>query len=364
MTNTLIWFRKGLRLHDNPALQSAAQGARRLWPVFILDPWFVAPERVGVSRMLFLLESLTDLDAQLQQLGTRLFVLRGQPELVLDRILGEWQIGRLCFERDTEPFALNRDGRVRALAERRGIEVITPTGHTLFDPDATIQANGGRAPKTYGAFCKLIEKLEVPQIIAPPQTLPPPGEVAAAHAIPTPAELGYPAGDERIQPIYEGGETVGRARFFDYSADINRVVTFAKPETDPTAFAPPSTTALGAHLKFGCLSARTFYHHIQQINQTVGEYTKPPVSLIGQIIWREFFYTLAYSTPNYDRMVGNPLCRQIPWDENPQFLSAWSEGQTGYPWIDAAMVQLAQEGWLHHLSRHAVPVSLPVATSG
>lgn len=53
-------------------------------------------------------------------------------------------------------------------------------------------------------------------------------------------------------------------------------------------------------------------------------------------------------------MEGNPVCVQIPWDRNPEALAKWAEGLTGYPWIDAIMTQLRQEGWIHHLARHAV----------
>ena len=54
-------------------------------------------------------------------------------------------------------------------------------------------------------------------------------------------------------------------------------------------------------------------------------HTQPPVSLHGQLLWREFFYTVAAGTPNFDRMEGNPVCIQIPWDANPQHLAAWSQ---------------------------------------
>lgn len=53
-------------------------------------------------------------------------------------------------------------------------------------------------------------------------------------------------------------------------------------------------------------------------------------------------------------MTGNPICVQIPWDKNPEALAKWATGQTGYPWIDAIMSQLREEGWIHHLARHAV----------
>ncbi|XP_039979368.1 cryptochrome-1-like, partial [Xiphias gladius] len=80
----------------------------------------------------------------------------------------------------------------------------------------------------------------------------------------------------------------------------------------------------------------------------------PPLSLFGQLLWREFFYTAATNNPNFDRMEGNPICVQIPWDQNPEALAKWAEGRTGFPWIDAIMTQLRHEGWIHHLARHAV----------
>ena len=59
-------------------------------------------------------------------------------------------------------------------------------------------------------------------------------------------------------------------------------------------------------------------------------------------------------TPNFHKMVGNPVCRQIDWQENDAHLAAWREGRTGFPWIDAIMTQLREWGWVHHLARHSV----------
>jgi len=42
-------------------------------------------------------------------------------------------------------------------------------------------------------------------------------------------------------------------------------------------------------------------------------------------------------------MKDNPICRQIPWDDDAALLAAWKEGRTGYPWIDAVMTQLRRE---------------------
>nr|KAG5702948.1 hypothetical protein BaRGS_034721 [Batillaria attramentaria] len=135
--------------------------------------------------------------------------------------------------------------------------------------------------------------------------------------------------------------------------DSNWICKFEKPQTEPNSL-QPSTTVLSPYLKFGCLSARTFYYRLLEVYRLNKFHSQPPVSLHGQLLWREMFYTVGAGTPNFDRMEGNPVCRQIPWDTNPEYLAAWKEGRTGYPFIDAIMTQLRQEGWIHHLARHAV----------
>ncbi|QQP54369.1 Cryptochrome-1 [Caligus rogercresseyi] len=81
---------------------------------------------------------------------------------------------------------------------------------------------------------------------------------------------------------------------------------------------------------------------------------EPPLALFNQLLWREFFYAAAFQNPNFDRMKGNPICLQIPWDKDSVALRKWSLGKTGFPWIDAIMTQLREEGWVHFICRHAV----------
>ena len=113
---TLLWFRKGLRLHDSPALHAAVEGSSALYPVFIIDPNMVRPDRLGVNRLAFQLGTLRELDAELRRRGSRLTVLRGEPLPQLERAMREWKIGRLVFEADTEPYAVKRDAQARELA--------------------------------------------------------------------------------------------------------------------------------------------------------------------------------------------------------------------------------------------------------
>lgn len=145
-----------------------------------------------------------------------------------------------------------------------------------------------------------------------------------------------------------------------------------------------------------CSRPRPFAPRLLEAYRLHPQHTQPPVSLRGQLLWREFFYTGACAragaracvctmgtrarvhrsrllqrhmgtpptlrqqhavcavcvcvppravgahTPNFSAMAGNPICRQIAWDHNPELLKAWREGATGFPWIDAAMAQLKQ----------------------
>ena len=79
------------------------------------------------------------------------------------------------------------------------------------------------------------------------------------------------------------------------------VRAFEKPKGNPAAFSPePATTVLSPYLKFGCLSPRKFYHALAAV-YAKGPHTEPPVSLMGQLLWREFFYTVGFATPNHEQ---------------------------------------------------------------
>ncbi|URE37948.1 FAD binding domain of DNA photolyase [Musa troglodytarum] len=361
-SNAVVWFRKGLRIHDNPALDYACRGSSHIFPVFVLDPRYLHPDpsafslgsaRAGLNRIRFLLDCLLDLDSSLRNLGSRLLVLRGHPEpaSVICRILKDWNIRKVCYEFDTEPYGQARDRQVTDFARQLGIEVFSPVSHTLFDP----AENGGRPPLTYQSFVALAGKPPDP-LAKTYSELPPVGNVGKVELlnIPTIEELGYRDIEQEEFSPFGGGESEALRRLNEVLKDKEWVANFEKPKGDPSAFWKPATTVLSPYLKFGCLSSRYFYHCLHSVYLTVGKHTSPPVSLVGQLLWREFFYTVAFGTPNFDQMRGNKICKQIPWKDDDKLLVAWREGRTGYPWIDAIMIQLKKWGWMHHLARHSV----------
>ncbi|KAK2490289.1 hypothetical protein MC885_009900 [Smutsia gigantea] len=351
--SSVHWFRKGLRLHDNPALLAAVRGARCVRCVYILDPWFAASSSVGINRWRFLLQSLEDLDTSLRKLNSRLFVVRGQPADVFPRLFKEWGVTRLTFEYDSEPFGKERDAAIMKMAKEAGVEVVTENSHTLYDLDRIIELNGQKPPLTYKRFQAIISRMELPKkpvgSVTSQQMESCRAEIQENHddtyGVPSLEELGFPT--EGLGPtVWQGGETEALAR-------LDKHLERKRPRMNANSLLA-SPTGLSPYLRFGCLSCRLFYYRLWDLYRKVKRNSTPPLSLFGQLLWREFFYTAATNNPRFDRMEGNPICIQIPWDCNPEALAKWAEGKTGFPWIDAIMTQLRQEGWIHHLARHAV----------
>ena len=241
------------------------------------------------------------------------------------------------------------------MASNRGVKVTSFVSHTLFDHKEILKQGGGKAPLTYASFIKIVDKLKVPEPVATPASLPSIDNSLLSGmetSVPNWQEVGFTS--PPTTP-FKGGEDEGLRRMEEKLQNKQWIASFEKPNTDPSAFLVPSTTCLSAYLKFGCLSSRLFHSRLVQVYRESKGHSQPPVSLRGQLLWREFFYCVGAATgPSFSRMEGNPICRQIEWDENEDHLQLWKEGKTGYPWIDAIMRQLKEWGWCHHLARHSV----------
>ncbi|XP_050101182.1 cryptochrome-2 [Anopheles aquasalis] len=361
------WFRKGLRIHDNPALSLAVDKVRQnpnkycLRPIFVLDPAIRKWLRVGPNRWRFLQQTLVNLDENLRTINTRLYVVRGNPVQIFPDLFDRWNVSLLTYEHDIEPYAVQRDKTVQEQARKHNVATHVEVSHTIFDPETIVKRNGGKPPLTYQKYASVAAACKIPLPLPAPQKLPETGvepekdsqelKNHSCYEPPTMSELDVD--EESLQDCkFPGGETEALRRMEQCLSRKAWICSFEKPNTSPNSL-EPSTTVLSPYLKFGCLSARLFYSRIQEIIKGQ-KHSQPPVSLIGQVMWREFYYCVAAVTPNFDKMSGNEVCIQVDWDTNKEYLDAWTEGRTGYPFIDAIMRQLRQEGWIHHLARHAV----------
>ena len=287
-------------------------------PVFVLDPWFVQNAKVGPNRWRFLQQTLADLDAQLRDRGSRLFVARGRPDKVFQKLFKEWNVKKISFEDDTEPYARIRDARILELAETAQVEVITKVSHTLFCLESILAKNGGQTPLTYQKFLSVMNSLGQPEQAEPaPEKFPKYCQVQDSKALKDP-DFRVPDLDELVRDqselgecLYPGGETEGLKRLEKLISKSNAkwVREFEKPKTSPNSL-EPSTTVLSPYLKFGCVSPRRFYWKLKEVLGS-SKHSQPPVSLLGQLYWREFYYTCAYNNENFAQMEGNPICKQV-----------------------------------------------------
>eukprot|EP00127_Corallochytrium_limacisporum_P004338 Clim_evm21s158 gene=Clim_evmTU21s158 len=358
MTKAVHWFRKGLRLHDNPALLEAAKnGTNGLYPIFCIDPHFYDQEKLASIRVKFLFEALEDLDQSLRGLGSRLIVLRGDPIKELFDFIHEHDVRFLSFEGDIEPYAKERDARVEEVAKKQKVDVSIHWTHTLFNPEVLLNKTGGKCPMQMKQITNLVVGQNIPPPKDAPTKLPKATGVEnnkSSFALPTLEEIKYP--EVEVQLPWTGGESHGLTRLSNFMKQSKRTALFEKPQTNPTMMVhEPDTTQLSPYVKFGCLSARKFWHEVQKVyDKYKGKHAQPPGSLHGQLIFREWFYLVAHTTPNYDKMKGNPIVYQMDWDHDPEMIKKWENAETGFPWIDALMTQLKTAGWMHHLGRHAV----------
>eukprot|EP00977_Amphora_coffeiformis_P013534 scaffold3576_cov170-Amphora_coffeaeformis.AAC.16 len=382
--NAMHWFRKGLRLHDNPALVACLeQSPQRIYPVYVLDGNSYQLVRCTPLRANFLIECLRDLDTNLRKLGSRLYVLEGDPTVVLPQQWEAWNITHLSWEEDEsgEPYAMARDRAIVEKAQAANICLHSVCSETLYPlQDYVKKAGAGGVPATMTGFQKLVGSMNAMHKVLPAPNkedfptmdeesekglyLPPkkPTDLPWPRGIPK-SEVEYvwgPKDCKNLTPIVRGGETLALQALEKSMHNATWVATFEKPKTSCTTIRP-STTALSPYLSWGCLSPRQVWVAIDDaLTRAKGvTRTKPPVSLHGQLLWRDFNNLMAHDANQespgcWNKMENNKHCRQVPWDDDPKLLEAWKSGQTGFPWIDATMRQLSQEGWIHHLGRHAV----------
>jgi len=372
----VVWFRKSLRTHDNAPLVAACEHASQhgtVIPVFILDKWTSRRENVGDVRFEFLMQSLRCLDKNLKSRGLPrgLLFAQGEPEVIMPTLWKAFGVDAITWDdsEENEVHDRQRDMAIAALAAKHGVNPMCGChSHWLHSPvDYARVLKCKSVPKTYSGFLKIFKTVgSVPAPLPAPAVIP--SQLAATDIdnMAKASGIAVRSIPSNLRPPldikFPGGEDEGLRRL---DAMVTRrpewAARFEKPKTKPNAL-QPSTTVLSPYLTHGCVSVRSAYYTVEQAyKKAKGKNSQPPVSLLGQFLWREHWYSVAHFTrADISKMKDNPLSRKIPWDDATtdsdarERLRRWKHAQTGYPFIDAAMIQLRDEGWIHHLARHAV----------
>ena len=349
----MVWFRRDLRLHDQPALTAACAECDEIIPLFIFDEPLLQSHEFGSACVNFMLGCLEDLNVALSGLGAPLQWRRGESvELVLQAAC-EWKTDVVYWNRDYEPGAIERDRLVQLRLVKLGVAVRTFKDHVVFEASEVRGATGeplqrysayrARWWNRWHAMTPAVQPIPVP--LAAKKTAPLP----ISRPLPSASELGY----DPVVPWIEPGEqnAMKRLRWFTGGP----IHSYAHGRNLP---AVDGSAKLSPHFRFGTLSPRMAIHAALNALAKGGRVSRPDVlTWVDELIWREFFQQVLASFPHVAegpfRKAAIAPSRE-PGPERNSLFHAWCNGQTGYPIVDAGMRQLNQTGWMHNRVRMVV----------
>ena len=327
----VMWFRRDLRLADNPALRAAADSAGVL-PLFVLDPRLWGP--AGPSRRHHLAASLRALDASLRRRRTTLSVVRGDPARQVALAAREVGATRVHIAADHGPYGRTRDEEVeRALAEH-DIELVR-TGSPYAVAPGRVVSGSGRPYQVFTPFAKAWQQHGWREPVPAPTGV----HWLSLHRTVDIPEPRLPAG----LALPEAGEAAAVERWRDFLehdlADYDRGRD--RPDQDVTS-------RMSVHLKWGEIHPRTM------LADLAGRRGKPASTYRTELAWREFYADVLHHRPDSARDYYKPEFARMEYDEPGGQLDRWREGRTGFPIVDAGMRQLRATGWMHNRLRMIV----------
>jgi deoxyribodipyrimidine photo-lyase len=331
VSTVVVLFTRDLRVHDQPALTAAIEGAERVVPLFVLDDAILG--RFGApNRLAFLLEGLAALRDALRTRRSDLVVRRGAAVRETLRIARECGAERIHLSEDVSGFAEARLRRLRRAADGERIAVHAFPGVTIVPPGDLSPGDGSGPYRVFTPYWNRWRTTARRSVLAAPGSVPPigpidPGPIPEVSALTSGAPVpGLPA----------GGEPEGRSRLARWLRD-----GLAAYEERRDDLAAEVTSGLSPYLHFGCISPLEVVERAEA--ELDGE------AFVRQLCWRDFHHQLLAADPSISTRDHRP--RGDRWRDDPGALEAWRQGQTGYPIVDAGMRQLLVEGFMHNRAR-------------
>ncbi len=310
----LVWFRRDLRLQNNPAWAAATRGHDHVTALFVLDPrlWQAA----GPVRGPQLAAHLVALDEELGRAGGRLRVVPGDPVSVV----GRCDADQVFWNDDYTPYAQHRDGAVAAALGPRAQRF---HGSVVHAPGSLLTKTGSPY-RVFTPFSRAWAQRRLPEASMP-----------GATTISIDVGGGIP---EAGPPLMAGGERAAADRLSEFLDVVDDYVELRdRPDV-------AGTSRLSADLKFGTISPL-------DVIAAVGEATPGRAAVVRQICWRDFWAQVMYHLPATVEHPMRPEYESMEWRNDRDEFRAWCRGLTGYPIVDAGMRQLLAEGWMHNRVR-------------
>ncbi len=319
----VMWFRRDLRLTDQPALAAAAAHGPVV-ALFVLDPRLSGP--AGGPRLSYLYRTLQSLDEALRERGGALAIRLGRPEVEVPAVVRETAAESVHISAETAPYGAARDVRVQAAL---GDIPLVRTGSPYAVTPGRIRNMAGSPYRVFTPFYRAWTEHGWPR---PAATIPGASfKVIESESIPAdpPHTVGLPAAGEAAALL--AWERFRAEHLADYVADRDR------PDRDHTSHLSP-------YLKFGSIHPRTL----------LADLGSDEHAFQRQLAWREFYAAVLHFWPDTARRPFLPRMTLFPWRTGPAadaMFDAWAQGRTGYPIVDAGMRQLLGQGWMHNRLR-------------
>ena len=334
----LVWFRRDLRLADNPAWYAAARTGRPVIPVFVLDE---RSRPIGRASRWWLYGSLRELNRALRHADSRLILRRGPPCRVIADLLRDTGATAVLWNRLYDPALIELDKQVEARCAAAGVASQTYNASLLFEP-WTVSTRTGTPFKVFTAFWRrcTLRDLERPRSTPPapasPETWP---DSERIHRWGLRSRS--PEWAEGFGSIWQPGERGAQDRLRVFLR--HGVGEYHRRRDQPGLAA---TSRLSPHLHFGEIGPRQIVAALDRQNPGPGR-----DAFLRELGWREFSHHLLYYNPDMGTANLRPQFDRMPWRNAPAELRRWQRGLTGYPLVDAGMRELWSTGWMHNRVR-------------
>ena len=343
----IVWFRKDLRIADNPALYHAVSESETVLPVFIWSPQEAGEWSAGAAHRWWLHHALASLDQDLRDKGSRLLYRTGGSLDALQDLIGETHAEAVYWNKCYDPALRRRDRNVAEAFHAENTYFSTFEARLLHNPDHIETTSGGPYHVYTPFWNKLKDTLHVPPPLDPPRM----GATRAPSSWPGSADLDdlgllpeieWAGG---LHAIWLPGEQAAHERLDHFTEHLLNDYEAARDRP-----ARDGTSRLSPYLHHGELSPRQIWHAVNDWVQNAAM-KEQAEAYLQELAWREFSYHLLYHYPETPLEPLRTKFDDFNWRHAPKQLERWQQGQTGYPIVDAAMRQLWEIGWMHNRTR-------------
>ena len=343
LSRSLFIFRRDLRLDDNIGLLDAVKNSKEVIPIFILDPRQVEehPYR-SLNAQQFLFESLKELNQQLIEKNSCLNLLFGQAEEVIDNLLVSHnatnnKIEAVFFNRDYTPFSNIRDEAIYKVCQKHSVKLVLSHDALLTEPQKSLKDDG----KPYTVFTPFFKKNSKS---LPPKTIKCVATNFSSKQLSKSKDIEFL---DKLLPQQNPNIFIKGGRKEGLTLINKKVVSLTNYNDQRNLPAMDGTSGLSAHHKFGTVSIRETFWKAKECLSADNNF-------ISELYWRDFFTCIGYFFPHVYGKSFHSRYDALIWDEPKQQFSAWCNGLTGFPIVDAGMRQLNQTGWMHNRVRMIV----------